>query len=132
MLLSIIAATDMELPPHTRRRETEDGEEALTDGTTSAYAEKSLREIRGQLTGRNYLRIRGEEEMTLYSKRKDMELPPHTRRRAGQPGRRQWMLGTTSAYAEKRPHHHTEVPPQGNYLRIRGEEGVCCVRCWVL
>ena len=70
--------------------------------TTSAYAEKRVWLVAIEFQQWNYLRIRGEEAVTVISLLRRRELPPHTRRRA--------MIspictsggGTTSAYAEKR------------------------------
>ena len=50
------------------------------------------------------------------------ELPPHTRRRASLVTLSMGMIGTTSAYAEKRAGQIFKNIAAGNYLRIRGEE----------
>ena len=52
------------------------------------------------------------------------ELPPHTRRRALVNMGISRIIGTTSAYAEKRCEINTCVFHKRNYLRIRGEEGL--------
>ena len=73
---------ERELPPHTRRRGGGYIITEHTNGTTSAYAEKSSSNSFSATSSRNYLRIRGEEGHKLPEPRPVAELPPHTRRRA--------------------------------------------------
>ena len=116
------ACSASELPPHTRRRVPCFPSCRYQSGTTSAYAEKSLREAQSSSTSGNYLRIRGEESTFHGGVPWWAELPPHTRRRvAAYPGALA-LAGTTSAYAEKRKIDAQMLEKLGNYLRIRGEE----------
>ncbi|STC82841.1 Uncharacterised protein [Corynebacterium ulcerans] len=70
----------------------------------------------------NYLRIRGEKERIQVMGRLDVELPPHTRRKASAIAEKEATSGTTSAYAEKRSSRLVGMMPTRNYLRIRGEK----------
>ncbi len=54
--------------------------------------------------------------------RLDVELPPHTRRKASAIAEKEATSGTTSAYAEKRSSRLVGMMPTRNYLRIRGEK----------
>ena len=77
-----IGTTTRELPPHTRRRDSAVVDRVDHEGITSAYAEKSESELGEDWLGRNYLRIRGEEDVFAGQAARHGELPPHTRRRA--------------------------------------------------
>ena len=72
----------VELPPHTRRRAADIYVINRENGTTSAYAEKSLSRAVWVRESGNYLRIRGEEPGQPAAASAHSELPPHTRRRA--------------------------------------------------
>ncbi|AIU33302.1 Hypothetical protein CulFRC11_1743 [Corynebacterium ramonii] len=93
-----------------------------TDGTTSAYAEKSYPRLDIARQSGNYLRIRGEKIHCRIVPAFLRELPPHTRRKVEFHGSLQAPQGTTSAYAEKSTHSITTFTWLGNYLRIRGEK----------
>ncbi|SQG55664.1 Uncharacterised protein [Corynebacterium ulcerans] len=113
----------MELPPHTRRKASSFLREFATVGTTSAYAEKSGRQLPARHWHRNYLRIRGEKAHRRLWQILGAELPPHTRRKVVLAWYDVPESGTTSAYAEKRkPTHYIRIKTW-NYLRIRGEKG---------
>ncbi|AIU29406.1 Hypothetical protein Cul210931_0032 [Corynebacterium ulcerans] len=111
-----------ELPPHTRRKDRDQARCELREGTTSAYAEKSGTPHRALEYRRNYLRIRGEKFKPAQGKYRFLELPPHTRRKAGFRRIKALLRGTTSAYAEKRRLILWLCAPRWNYLRIRGEK----------
>ena len=118
----------VELPPHTRRRGSTGTRAPQPLGTTSAYAEKSLKNQYQYLQDRNYLRIRGEEKSCTNCATPRAELPPHTRRRVGVDQGYCSIRGTTSAYAEKSTLNHPQIEGTWNYLRIRGEEGLAASR----
>ena len=111
-----------ELPPHARRRG--DGfKTALGNaGITSACAEKRGHAGRARRWSRNYLRMRGEEQPKRRSYQPVRELPPHARRRDGDPAMAGQVRGITSACAEKRRTYALSLQVNRNYLRMRGEE----------
>ena len=110
-----------ELPPRTRRIQRAFAYHPFTSGTTSAYAENTRGYENTGKSHRNYLRVRGEYRTTYCNTHHTMELPPRTRRIPD--SRRTWyvQLGTTSAYAENTAYLAAHPPPNGNYLRVRGE-----------
>ena len=91
-----------ELPPHARRRARICGVPSSIRGITSACAEKSNIGGHGTRLTWNYLRMRGEEDSDAGAAVIRRELPPHARRRVQLVGGRAYMLGITSACAEKR------------------------------
>ncbi|SNV10145.1 Uncharacterised protein [Corynebacterium ulcerans] len=111
-----------ELPPHTRRKAAIASRHSSTGGTTSAYAEKRLCAGSAGRQCRNYLRIRGEKNIFVIRRRQRQELPPHTRRKDVWGEKNHQLVGTTSAYAEKRSNSARALAPERNYLRIRGEK----------
>ena len=114
----------LELPPHTRRRDGLAKKSLNRQGITSAYAEKSSASCTAGSASRNYLRIRGEELALIDGLDSTLELPPHTRRRAGTNRRFGEPPGITSAYAEKSLCRSQACFIKRNYLRIRGEESI--------
>ena len=110
------------LPPHTRRRVKVTSVRNRQHGTTSAYAEKSVFTVALEDGMKDYLRIRGEEQPKDSVAYVKTGLPPHTRRRGLEITARTHPFGTTSAYAEKRPHSGGNQTKEWDYLRIRGEE----------
>ena len=111
----------MELPPHARRIRLARCGVNNIHGTTSACAENTGKTDGLKISGRNYLRMRGEYSSCVVGQDTTLELPPHARRILKLCGRPGYYLGTTSACAENtgcqsRPAHHSR-----NYLRMRGE-----------
>ena len=70
---------------------------------------------------RNYLRVRGEYNPPRCGSRPRGELPPRARRIPVVNSVEDFVLGTTSACAENTGLALPAPPPQGNYLRVRGE-----------
>ena len=68
--------------------------------------------------------MRGEESVGAPAGLTPQELPPHARRRELAPCDRRDDEGITSACAEKSLGKYAQARPGGNYLRMRGEEGV--------
>ena len=69
-------------------------------GTTSAHAENTqCRPRRPERCG-NYLRMRGEYMIPVWSSANTWELPPHARRILHNQGSILFQIGTTSACAE--------------------------------
>ena len=95
----------LELPPHARRRATEEAAINGDGGITSACAEKSSPNGFTSSGARNYLRMRGEEGMNELAHRGKKELPPHARRREEITYADAWGAGITSACAEKSNFH---------------------------
>ena len=71
-----------------------------TQGTTSAYAENTARDTAFQEGNRNYLRVRGEYDLSTIERISPAELPPRTRRIPHPAADPAAAPGTTSAYAE--------------------------------
>ena len=97
-------------------------------GTTSACAENTTALSEGEHRIGNYLRVRGEYQLAAGSSIRLEELPPRARRI-------QILLvggdippGTTSACAENTYRGHQNDQNEGNYLRVRGEYGIKCMR----
>ena len=110
-----------ELPPHARRIRGIKLGNSAPGGTTSACAENTTTPRTILPYSRNYLRMRGEYNLTTHPPTCYTELPPHARRIRGLMGLRFFCTGTTSACAENTfPCSRTWVLP-GNYLRMRGE-----------
>ena len=115
------AGLAVELPPRARRIRPGADFTTASLGTTSACAENTATAANLGLTGRNYLRVRGEYAALKHSYAELAELPPrarriHFRRRYLDRGR-----GTTSACAENTPAASLNRLPGRNYLRVRGE-----------
>ena len=89
-----------ELPPRTRRIPRRARRATHTEGTTSAYAENTLRLLMMLPVSRNYLRVRGEYPEFHRWGGAQWELPPRTRRIRPTVYQTPNHLGTTSAYAE--------------------------------
>ena len=114
--------TIKELPPHARRRGSRVVVVGFERGITSACAEKSATVDSACSRAWNYLRMRGEETVSVPYSSSGLELPPHARRRAlAHPGGFMGH-GITSACAEKSKRWHHFALVLGNYLRMRGEE----------
>ena len=110
-----------ELPPRARRIHSRASLMVLAIGTTSACAENTLMGFGYGCVHRNYLRVRGEYYIAVYTPTKLAELPPRARRiRAAIRGMYFW-IGTTSACAENTAQGPADPPPYRNYLRVRGE-----------
>ena len=97
----VIGFTYWELPPRARRIRESLAPLLAVAGTTSACAENTRVSRLHRHTGRNYLRVRGEYNLTAL---KIMQ-----------------QGGTTSACAENTPAPVTFCENQWNYLRVRGE-----------
>ena len=74
--------------------------ERMLHGTTSAYAENTLKMMWIIISVRNYLRVRGEYIVLSSGMDLILELPPRTRRIHPRTVGVQKLRGTTSAYAE--------------------------------
>ena len=112
-----------ELAPRTRRILFLNICTELVYGTTSAYAENTLRAFSMTARNWNYLRVRGEYTLALLMYPPVAELPPRTRRIRSGHWRVQERIGTTSAYAENTRLVFTNRRHLWNYLRVRGEYG---------
>ena len=118
VLLPILSG---ELPPRTRRIPDVNAECGGVFGTTSAYAENTMRRGISRRSRWNYLRVRGEYRKALGGAKKLCELPPRTRRIRIKSDMEAMSLGTTSAYAENTQGKWDPGAGDGNYLRVRGE-----------
>ena len=98
--ISTAVRTKMELPPRTRRIPSSNAKVSFTCGTTSAYAENTLKILTDLGVDRNYLRVRGEYNAVMAMNPFIAELPPRTRRIHNWSTRFIFSNGTTSAYAE--------------------------------
>ena len=92
-----------------------------THGTTSACAENTATAANLGLTGRNYLRVRGEYLMGEIRNQEDLELPPRARRILVLDSGSEEVHGTTSACAENTKPKPVNACGGRNYLRVRGE-----------
>ena len=110
-----------ELPPRTRRIPARQLPARGERGTSSAYAENTLRAFSMTARNWNYLRVRGEYTLALLMYPPVAELPPRTRRIRSGHWRVQERIGTTSAYAENTRLVFTNRRHLWNYLRVRGE-----------
>ena len=117
-----------ELPPRARRILSGSRGIRPRAGTTSACAENTSWRRGRRFGWRNYLRVRGEYQLAAGSSIRLEELPPRARRI-------QILLvggdippGTTSACAENTYRGHQNDQNEGNYLRVRGEYGIKCMR----
>ena len=110
-----------ELPPRTRRIQSDEAEGEGSPGTTSAYAENTVTVPRVTARVRNYLRVRGEYVQSWSGSGVGTELPPRTRRIPHHVGLSGRVVGTTSAYAENTLIPYCVVSGLWNYLRVRGE-----------
>ena len=70
----------VELPPRTRRIQGAGGGVFAQVGTTSAHAENTRGRILAPRRCWNYLRARGEYNLSIHWGRENLELPPRTRR----------------------------------------------------
>ena len=113
----------MELPLRTRRIRPQPSRRTGYLGTTSAYAENTLRAFSMTARNWNYLRVRGEYTLALLMYPPVAELPPRTRRIRSGHWRVQERIGTTSAYAENTDRVKAATDEHRNYLRVRGEYG---------
>ena len=112
---------NLELPPRARRIPVSGISSVMGCGTTSACAENTGAAMTAAQEGRNYLRVRGEYQMELFTHDCNCELPPRARR-IQRPGvGKRIHLGTTSACAENTGSTPPPDPRDGNYLRVRGE-----------
>ena len=116
-----LIAENQELPPHARRIRLARCGVNNIHGTTSACAENTGKTDGLKISGRNYLRMRGEYSSCVVGQDTTLELPPHARRipQAFTQGFR--TLGTTSACAENTLRRPKRKQPLRNYLRMRGE-----------
>ena len=110
-----------ELAPRTRRILFLNICTELVYGTTSAYAENTLRAFSMTARNWNYLRVRGEYTLALLMYPPVAELPPRTRRIPVLYLRIDAIFGTTSAYAENTDRVKAATDEHRNYLRVRGE-----------
>ena len=115
----------MELPPRTRRILGDAGKAVYQGGTTSAYAENTIRAGHVPKIIWNYLRVRGEYPNQAFRVFSVSELPPRTRRIQQGATILRKGGGTTSAYAENTATLYLPSVPIGNYLRVRGEYNIC-------
>ena len=98
----VLLGCGREIPPRARRRGGGEQGFEVSDGNTSACAEKSPTRV----TTRGFI----------------SEIPPRARRRGFQGGKDQPTLGNTSACAEKRVDAGKPGRHARKYLRVRGEE----------
>ena len=110
-----------ELPPRARRilKETRLILDQL--GTTSACAENTSQTAERSPHRRNYLRVRGEYQLSKRGGGVALELPPRARRIRSLKGHQAQSFGTTSACAENTFFGAEPVRVFRNYLRVRGE-----------
>ena len=136
---------DWELPPRARRIHTPSCLGGGTCGTTSACAENTPSPHPQLSNKRNYLRVRGEYDITTLTTPNPLELPPRARRILSVAKRMMGSGGTTSACAENTCRlgvgvvnggttsacaENTEwcvmhIENERNYLRVRGEYSCC-------
>ena len=114
-------SSSQELPPRARRIQRRSPPPAPTLGTTSACAENTAFKTIYMGHDWNYLRVRGEYQQGFLRRHIDRELPPRARRIRCGGGLWLVSLGTTSACAENTRRVSRDLPPLGNYLRVRGE-----------
>ena len=112
----------MELPPPTRGRGVEAIVKLATGGITPAYAGKRARAQNRSGGSGNYPRLRGEEDHDPRAWFFSPELPPPTRGRGKDAGKRWLSIGITPAYAGKSASPAGRFPGKRNYPRLRGEE----------
>ena len=96
----VVRWSGLELPPRTRRIPLSKNSSKLYSGTTSAHAENTSHTLKIRSRDWNYLRARGEYEITASKPTKYEELPPRTRRILVRRKYFDQELGTTSAHAE--------------------------------
>ena len=118
----------MELPPRARRIRIHSPTLQACAGTTSACAENTAPHRSRGFAQRNYLRVRGEYMLLIDAGDVRWELPPRARRIHNRSARFIFSNGTTSACAENTHPEQSVQNPGRNYLRVRGEYGVGCVR----
>ena len=78
--LNAVTGGRLELPPRARRIRSSTPARYSCSGTTSACAENTATAANLGLTGRNYLRVRGEYHPSLSPAARSRELPPRARR----------------------------------------------------
>ena len=110
-----------ELPPRARRIQPLKVNDFLLLGTTSACAENTLKTRTERVPLGNYLRVRGEYEISEGLFAHVAELPPRARRILPKGISRQAGYGTTSACAENTSWVRRFCSSARNYLRVRGE-----------
>ena len=110
-----------ELPPRARRIHGLVRRRHVLAGTTSACAENTFKLRPPNPRLGNYLRVRGEYDLSTIERISPAELPPRARRihTIVAPGFSR--AGTTSACAENTRHVTSSTPYFWNYLRVRGE-----------
>ena len=111
-----------EIPPRARRRVFFRQAEDNKGGNTSACAEKSGTGSTCRAASRKYLRVRGEEVSATVRGYSTPEIPPRARRREARGPVVSFLVGNTSACAEKSTNKHQRGEKAGKYLRVRGEE----------
>ena len=111
----------MELPPRARRIQAFCFLAPSRIGTTSACAENTFSNTALNVSGRNYLRVRGEYLRKCSSKTRWLELPPRARRILIADHGHNNLNGTTSACAENTGSRTRYAGGHWNYLRVRGE-----------
>ena len=114
-----------ELPPRARRIHHHINHITRGNGTTSACAENTERQLDAIAPWRNYLRVRGEYRTAAGCYRPLAELPPRARRIPYMKSKYGVDLGTTSACAENTPSSPPVLNDIWNYLRVRGEYQTC-------
>ena len=112
----------MEIPPRVRRRAPNSRIQLVSNGNTSACAEKRKPTTANSATARKYLRVCGEEGPIGSTHGAEAEIPPRVRRRALRPGVALRAGGNTSACAEKRRRSLRAAARCWKYLRVCGEE----------
>ena len=116
---------DGELPPRARRILIQAIEQPFDCGTTSACAENTPRSHTRRGPSWNYLRVRGEYATSGFEEFWAAELPPRARRILLNASLWGWLMGTTSACAENTTWRCCCCWWCWNYLRVRGEYGLC-------
>ena len=111
----------MELPPRARRILLYAAAGMGASGTTSACAENTHPQLPGGRDVWNYLRVRGEYDITTLTTPNPLELPPRARRILADWGS-VLSTGELPPRARRIPgeNGHAVCEP-GNYLRVRGE-----------
>ena len=111
----------MELPPRARRIPNKCFDDRGHEGTTSACAENTARDITIPIAAWNYLRVRGEYIYIPGIGHGWGELPPRARRIHEFLNQGIKLIGTTSACAENTASALRQALRTWNYLRVRGE-----------
>ena len=109
-------------PPHTRGKESEEGEATSPARITPAYAGKSIKKKGYTVDVEDHPRIRGEKNVEAITMRLIIGSPPHTRGKVHVWSFKMVQIGITPAYAGKRPVAVLLPLEDQDHPRIRGEK----------